>query len=65
MITFGMPNLQTTFFHTKLVILASVIVTIGSASTHFVKESITMMRNLNGFLPMASGPIMFVMPQFD
>ena len=35
--TRGTPNLQMMFFHTKLVILASVIVVTGFVSTYFVK----------------------------
>ena len=35
--TRGTLNLQMMFFHTKLVILASVIIVIGSTSTHLVK----------------------------
>ena len=37
MIVLEIPNLQIIFFHTKLLILASVIIARASASTHFVK----------------------------
>jgi len=36
-ITHGIPNRQTRFFHIKCCILAFVIIVKGSASTHFVK----------------------------
>ena len=60
MITFEMPNLQTTFFRRKLVILVSMIVVVGSASTHFVKKSIATIRNLYYFFPIRSSPIMSI-----
>ena len=48
------------FFYTKLVTLASVIVVASSTSTHFVKQSIVMIRNLSCFFPKGNGSIMSI-----
>ena len=61
MIVYGISNLQTIFFHTKLRTFTFVIVASASASTHFVKQSITTSKNFTYFFPYDRGPIMSIL----
>ena len=61
MITLGIPNLQTMFLQKKCCILASIITAKGSASTHFVKYSISTSKNIICFLLSGNGPTISIL----